>query len=191
MWFKIDILGYDDVLLNVPKNIQLNRNHVITLLKEKIQQEHDKAWKESLKTKGKWYSQIQDEFPKVTWHKEYPYIDRRHITTIIRMRSGHCLTKEHLHKIGIKDSPYCECGQIQDINHIFLECPINRIPNLDIYRMAINKNICAPLSMTNILGNLDPSIIRTLIKYITHNKIDLWVHSFIHLITENTERRIT
>lgn len=160
-------------ILNTPRNIPLNKNHIDIIIKKKIQQAHDEAWKDSLKTKGKWYAQIQDEFPKIAWHKKFPYLDRRHITTIVRMRTGHCLTSEYLHKIKIKDSPNCECGQIEDLNHLFLECPINQIPNIDIYGVAISRNIHAPNSMTTILRNLDPLIIKTITRFLKINKIEL------------------
>ena len=135
--------------------------------------EHDAAWKNSLKLKGRWCAQIQDEFPKSLWFKKFPYVDRRHITTIIRMRSGHCLTNKYLHQIGVKNNPNCECGQIEDLNHIFCECPINKIPNFDLYTYMRNKDIPNPISITNILNNMSNEIIKIIIKFLSYNKIKL------------------
>ena len=70
---------------------------------------------------------------KKKWFSKLPYTNRRHITSIIRMRSGHCLVGEHLHRIGIRDSPYCECGNIETLDHIFFECPITKIPGFNLH----------------------------------------------------------
>lgn len=160
-------------ILNVPKDVQLNKNHITTIIKKQITQEHHEAWKESLKIKGRWYALIQNSFPKSLWFKEFEYIDRRQITNMIRMRSGHCLTNKYLHQIGIKESPNCECGQMEDLNHMILECPINKIPNHDIYNELISHDTPAPLSMVTILRNLNSSKIQIINKFLKYNKIDL------------------
>ena len=37
-------------------------------------------------------------------HQKYPRI-------VAKLRTGYCL-KEYLYKIGVEDTPYCECGEI-------------------------------------------------------------------------------
>jgi len=69
------------------------------------------------------------------------YKNRKIITTIIRMRTGHCLTKEHQFRIGVADSPFCECGTIENLNHIFFQCYINSDGVFDLYRDLQNGGV--------------------------------------------------
>lgn len=131
-------------------------------------------WKIMAANKGKNYAKVQTEFPRIRWYNRFPYRDRRHITTIIRMRTGHCLTKEHLHHIGVEPSPYCECGQIENINHIFLECPINKIPNIDMYEKFRKENaLKTPFNMNEVLKNITQKTINIIMNFLNYNKIRL------------------
>lgn len=47
-------------------------------------------------------------------------LPRDAVTLINRMRAGHLGTNEHLFRIGLANSPLCDCGlDIQGMNHIF------------------------------------------------------------------------
>ncbi|XP_044761923.1 uncharacterized protein LOC123319133 [Coccinella septempunctata] len=37
---------------------------------------------------------------------------RRFFTVVLRLRSGHCLTPSYLHRIGLKESNLCDCGEL-------------------------------------------------------------------------------
>ena len=37
-------------------------------------------------------------------------LDRRTQTTIFRLRTGHCVLRKHLKRLGLADSAHCECG---------------------------------------------------------------------------------
>ena len=89
------------------------------------------------------------------------------------MRTGHCLTKEHLYKIKLKDNPLCECGRIENMDHIFFECPINAIPNLDLYREFIKLKILTPISIHSVLSNLKEDSIRLIMIFLNINQIKL------------------
>lgn len=61
------------------------------------------------------------------WFRNYPRLLRHLITLVNRVRSFHTRCNAHLNDKGIVESPACECGaQIQDIEHIFLHCPMNK-----------------------------------------------------------------
>ena len=74
------------------------------------------------------------------------------ITTISRLRSNHCLTRKHLHKIGITDNPECECGEIEDIVHLLFTYP-NRLQSSTTLYFNLSKNLSNPLSIENIVTN--------------------------------------
>lgn len=89
------------------------------------------------------------------------------------MRTGHCLTTSHLYRIGIKEDPYCECGQVEDLEHIFLTCPINRIPGHDMYEEFRKTGITPPLNIKTVLSNLNNENIKIIIHFLNVNKINL------------------
>ena len=47
-------------------------------------------------------------------HQKYPRV-------VSKLRTGYCLN-EYLHKIGVVDTPYCECGEIESCEHYIMEC---------------------------------------------------------------------
>ena len=47
----------------------------------------------------------------------------RNQRALLQLQSGYCKLKEYQHKVGIVDSPLCECGAIEDIQHFLFECP--------------------------------------------------------------------
>ena len=47
-------------------------------------------------------------------HQKYPRI-------VAKLRTGYCM-KEYLYKIGVEDTPYCECGEIESREHYIMEC---------------------------------------------------------------------
>lgn len=67
------------------------------------------------------------------------YLERSIITSMSRLRSGHCNSKALLFRF---DSPMCQCGRsIENISHIFVNCPrfeeargtlLNKLRDLDI-----------------------------------------------------------
>ena len=50
------------------------------------------------------------------------FFDLRNQRALLQLQSGYCKLKEYQHKIGIVDSPLCECGTIEDIQHFLFEC---------------------------------------------------------------------
>ena len=47
---------------------------------------------------------------------------------ILQLQSGYCRLKEYQNKVGIADSPTCECGAIEDVQHFLLECINYHVP---------------------------------------------------------------
>lgn len=61
------------------------------------------------------------------------------------MRTGHCLTREHQYRIGVSDFPFCDCGAVEDLNHIFFQCPINCDGVFDLYRDLQRSGVPSPM----------------------------------------------
>ena len=47
-------------------------------------------------------------------HQKYPRV-------VSKLRTGYCLN-EYFHKIGVVDTPYCKCGEIESCEHYVIEC---------------------------------------------------------------------
>lgn len=167
---KLANVGRD---LNVPLKAKIHMQDIRNIINKKVYEEFKNNWKLTTEKKGKSYSKIQKDFPGKKWFNSNTFIDRRHITTFIRMRSGHCLTGQHLFRIGVKTSPQCECGMLEDLNHLLFECPIAKIPNFDLYLELINVGYKPPFGVNLILSDTNPLAINLVIKYLDYNKIKL------------------
>ena len=47
-----------------------------------------------------------------------------HQNTLLQLQNGHCKLKDHMHRVGLAESPGCECGMAETIEHYLLECPL-------------------------------------------------------------------
>ncbi|KAJ8973460.1 hypothetical protein NQ317_013454 [Molorchus minor] len=159
--------------LNVPLDIKLPYSDIQALLNNTIKNEFKNFWLREANTKGKWYTAIQPLHPNKPYYSELPNMSRRHITTIVRLRTGHCLHKKHLYKIGIENNPYCECGQEEDLDHILFECPINKINNFDLYQEISKSGIPLPLKTQTVLRHNKHDNLKLILTFLNHNKITL------------------
>ena len=82
-----------------------------------------------------WRQWRRDRATELSLSKLHPYrkknlaeplitsIDNRKINTcILRLRIGHCSLRHHLFNLKIEDSPDCDCGQIETVEHVLLNC---------------------------------------------------------------------
>ena len=157
--------------LNVPKDIEIDASEYLPHIKFKIINEFTNEWSVSLNTKGRFYAQICSSFLKNRWFSCLDFVNRRHLTSIIRMRTGHCMTAVHLFRLGIKDSPDCECGSVQDLNHIFFECQNNRAHGFCLYEELCRVGVFAPMGVKTLLIEPNFQIIRLINKFLTMNRI--------------------
>ena len=59
-----------------------------------------------------------------TGPKLYNEIENRNgAAKMAQLRTGHCGLNRYLHRFGIKNSPYCQCGYGKEtVQHFLLEC---------------------------------------------------------------------
>ena len=76
---------------------------------------------------GRWqsaHSSLKDSRPLGHW------LPRKLWTRLNRVRTGHGRFKHNMFKMGLRNSPACECGAAKQTAHHFRPtCPINRAPN--------------------------------------------------------------
>lgn len=160
---KADALAKAGTLLNNAHRSKIDAQNFIPTIKERLWLQWQSEWTQTTIIKGQWYAGFQDRFPKTPWFRNFPFLNRKHSSTLIRIRTGHCLTNKHKFRIGVADSPYCECGAIEDLNHIFFECPINIIPHYDIYQKLVTCKMPTPIDIRTVLqhNNFEASIVLT------------------------------
>jgi hypothetical protein len=81
-----------------------------------------KEWNES--SSASEFSRMTKRKGFKTGTKIYNTIPSRQTTAaLVRLRTGHCRLKRHLHRISVEDSPHCECNQgVETVEHFLLEC---------------------------------------------------------------------
>lgn len=89
------------------------------------------------------------------------------------MRSGHCLTREHLFRLKLRDDPLCDCGSVDHLDHIFFECPIHCVPTFNIYEELRTVGVKTPMNMHVVLGHPTEKSINIIIKFLAFNKLEL------------------
>lgn len=102
---------------------------------------------EEAQSKGFRYFNKVKEKSRGDWFRNHPRLPRHLITLVNRIRSFHTRCNAHLNDKGIVESPACECGaQLQDIEHVFLNCPLNEEESArlitKIYSGGLPDNVC-------------------------------------------------
>lgn len=117
-------------------------------------------------------------FPKISlqpWLIQQETHSKHVFKTMHRMRSGHCLVKVHLHRLGLVPSPNCEnCRDAvaETLEHLILECPsyrqhriqlLNNLPStihnpFNLISLISTNNIAVYISLYNYLRAIGRNI---------------------------------
>ncbi|XP_018576554.1 uncharacterized protein LOC108915084 [Anoplophora glabripennis] len=118
---------------------------------------------------GAVYKQIQPTIRQKTWF--HNLVNRQFIKTITRLRTNHALYPKYQHKIGQTNNPNCLCGEIGDLQHIILECPLH-ITHRDLLLEEIYKlKAEAPFNLTTLLASDNLSIFNSIFGFIKRSSI--------------------
>lgn len=121
-------------------------NDAIYCSKNTIYQAWNQAFRELSKIKGQWYRNNTERPYQKLWFRHIKYTKPKDVTTIIQLRTSHCQSPTHLHKIYT--TPNCTCGPIPEtINHRSFQC-INNKTSIDIFLdivSSLQQNIIGPL----------------------------------------------
>lgn len=128
------------------------------------------AWSASSQSKGRAYAKIQNSVPSKPWFSKLK-LSRRVTCILTRMRLGHVCTPAQLARFGLLDSDLCECGEVGDLNHIFLCCP--RYNRVSFYESLLEIPIPLPTSVNILLSSGEPSVYKIFSSFILINNIKL------------------
>lgn len=119
---------------------------------------------------GKLYFKLN---PKLTYRTWFSNESRSFISTVLRLRSGHCQIPVHLHKINILPSPNCLCGEEGNMDHVLLGC-INRKNEIDnLLTDLVPYFNTFPVNISEIILEPIRPAVQILVKYILSNNIML------------------
>jgi len=96
----------------------------------------------------------------------YKSVPRHQASQLARLRTGHCLLNQYLHRFGHEESPLCECGSgaIENVQHYLLYCP-----RFDRQRAELTKDVgVGGLWIEKLLGY--PRMIGKTLKYVEETK---------------------
>lgn len=101
-------------------------------------------------------------------------LHRMDFCRLIRVITGYPYTNQYLYKIGLMDSPECECGFVnQDMNHILWACPRFQVQREDFINFLIHKKLFPPFSIQFLLANLEAKIAKNLVKFFNSTNLKL------------------
>ena len=95
----------------------VSKQDIITASKKSAKQKWQRQWNNS--EKGRTFHKYQksvENIPKLDYPNKYIY------SIITGLRSGYTRLNQYKHMIGIIDSPNCECGHVEDVEHYLLNC---------------------------------------------------------------------
>ena len=101
----------------------------------------------NITNKGKFIQKIKDKIGYWPWtsHK-----NRKIESTFCRLRIGHAGVKEHLFRFKLSEDNCCDCGEIESIEHMLIDCQLHTSER-NIMKNKLDKE-GVNLNLRNLLG---------------------------------------
>ena len=91
--------------------------------------------------------------------------------TLLQLQSGHTSLRDHLHRLGCKEDPLCNCGEPETLEHFLIHCP-----KYESTREALVSNIYLQTGIR--MSAITPQLL------LTSGKEDPWKDNRRVIITE-------
>lgn len=78
----------------------------------------------------------------------------------------------HLHRIGVKEDKFCECGEIGTLNHIFFECNRFMAQSSVLYDSLTIHFGFAPHNISSVM-HVHPTILFAFAKFLEDSGVKL------------------
>lgn len=160
-------VNFDPIL-----QIKLDFKIFTSYFKKLLKSEWQNIYNMNSQSKGKYFKTIQP-IVGTSWFYKIPISESSIISKICRLRLNHCNTNEYLFKIGIVDSPFCDCGAIENISHVFWHCSLYTNPRNKLLNILYNQKIPAPFSLQDILTHTHLPIINALNDFLNEIKVNI------------------
>ena len=146
---------------------------IVNIVKGEVYSEWQRVWESSARTKGGHTFQIKPNVNTTPWFKKRLVVKRTYAATISRLRLGHGLFPAHMYRLGLRDSPTCNCGGYGCLNHIFFNCPNNGYARNLLFEALMQVGQFPPYNLTSLLATDDFSTMDILVGFL--NKVDLHI----------------
>ena len=155
---------------------QLNYADSIAQLDKSLQDQWQAHWEQQIEltNRGRALKQIKETLGGWSWARNKI---RAVETGLARLRIGHVSLKEHLFRFRIANDPYCDCGEVESIEHYILSCPVYRIQrdSLKASISDIDRNLTMDLKTllggnTNLCETKQFKIVDAMTKYLIKTK---------------------
>lgn len=121
----VDLLANQAIADGIPVNQLPLYSDFIHLVKNQCSDVWQEYFDQRSREKGIWYRTIQPSIPRRPWIDTTLY-KRNYLKSILRLRSGHIPSNKFAFLMKKVTSPNCEeCGVIEDIQHLLVECVRN------------------------------------------------------------------
>lgn len=154
-----------------------DQNDVRHNLQSDLKNQWIREWKSMGITKGKTYTHMRNRDKENTPIQKYflfeSKLSKYAITTMMRLRSNHCLTPEHLFRIKVVDHPNCQCGEHGNITHIFFDCQLNKENCKTLYLKLSQMQIACPINVNDVIFSQSLQVIETLIEFLKSSQLKL------------------
>ncbi|XP_043267260.1 uncharacterized protein [Venturia canescens] len=146
-------------------NINLTPRTIAKELQKKILDEEQISMKVTFSNKGTLYYKYSNPNTNTPWWKDMS-LERKSITLINRLRTGHIGVNNHLYRIGLVDYKECPCGHPeQSINHVFWECELNREHSDTLLGELIKLNVRPPLEIRSLSFSQSEKVLKAIKKF--------------------------
>ncbi|KAH0818644.1 hypothetical protein GEV33_004147 [Tenebrio molitor] len=173
---RVDTLAKAAITTGVEES-RLSENDHIRTFKQQLQTQWRQQWAEYASSSHNVYCKTYPDVPPTPlMYKLRNNQNRSLIATMLRRQTQHARNPTHLIRLGIKNSPLCECGEVGTLNHIIFSCPQNNPhtqlllthltainipfptslecllakPSIDIYKALFKQEMCTPFTLLAI-----------------------------------------
>lgn len=137
------------------------------LIKKKLKTRWQAEYSEA--PTGRKYKSIEAVIPSKPWfHSE---INRHFISTISRIRSNHCMCQKYKYKISMATTEDCVCGEVGDLQHLFMECTYYNSGIL--VNEMIRLGLAQPFNLDSLLALNDIRVYRLLYKFLRDHQLEM------------------
>lgn len=148
---EADQLAKEGAEKGVPDTVKVPYTDILLEERKKILSSWQRRWEAA--TTGRRLHALKPTVGKVPWFQDKLGMKRRNMVTFTRLRLGHGAFPSHLHRIGIKNSPSCECGEAEgDLDHIIWECPQYGIGRKEMMQELERRGIRQPYNLLHVLA---------------------------------------
>lgn len=113
------------------------------------------------------YARLHPFLPKSALYESEYQFSRAAWSTIFRLKVEHGRFPSHLYKIGVLETPACNCDHLSicDLNHIIFSCPLNTLATLKLMKELLRNNVHFPTNLCNVLSTENVLVYKSVLQF--------------------------